>query len=913
MFAFLRHPRWLIPGLLLLFTLFFYWKILFTNRVMFPWDAGDFFYPLFAFVHEELRHLRLPLWSPYWFGGFPVIADPEAQTFYPPNWLMLLVRPFAPLTYKLVEMQIIGHFFLAGLCMYALAKDYTRDTLSALLGGVLFMSSGAMVAHTEHLATISAMAWYPLALLLSRRGLLERNWRWTVSAGFVFGLINLTGHWQHAVYLGLLLFLFFTYEACFGPERRRLWPHWIAHLATIAAIGAGLAMIQILPTYELSALSIRTQLNYYDVTNGNDPRYFWTLFLPNYFGGINGVPYREPVEPSMYYVFLTVAGCLLAVVGLIEMARRRNFFWLLFILACADASVGRNGHLADLVYRVPVLNLFRHMTTYFDLASFALCLMAAIGAWALTDREARRWYQRWLPLAVLALAVFAVAIGMASERVRNIPDWYLMLAALWLVSLVLAASLRDKLPQRVTQVALLALVVLEVCHFSMGQKFNWELNDPRHVIGYDYAMYRRESIQFLRSDTAGDYRVAAFEGAPWGSNGCNVWRIRCIYGWNPIMLRDYSAYIRQMVQFSGYAFPYGGPDHRLNSPLFDLLGVKYLLVNGPFEEQQRLPQSPQFEKVFAEPDWRSIYRRKEFISRAWFYPNAYIVPERAQMLALMTSPWFDSRRTLLFAGSDLGRDLPGAERLPAITLSADQIAASSGGKVELDPNCVEPRNAQKYWGGKGNWIRFDVQDLPGPTGRYALLLEYASALEAPPGMVAEVGQADRKQQGPSVVLPRTYGWTCNDTRFAELSQFDLSDGAAQITLTLQTDPGADIFSLTLVRLPDALPAAPQFSFADFDVSASQMSFQADLGSEGFLLINEIFYPGWHATVDDQPAEILPSDYIFRAVAVPAGSHDIEMRFRPTYSPLGAVVSCMTLLGVLSFFLVSRSRHAGQPD
>src|SRR5437867_2331414 len=262
-----------VPVLLLLLTAVFYWKVLFTNRRSFPWDASDFFYPYLAFVHEELRHFRIPLWDPYVFSGFPIIGDPEGQIFYPPNWLMVLLHPFSPLPYRLVEIQLIAHFFLAGLFMFYLARDFTRDKLSALLGAILFMFSGAMVAHTEHLATIEANAWYPLVLLLARRGLLEGNLYWTLAAGIVFAIENLTGHWQHAVYLGLLVFLYFAYEACAGPLRRQLWPRWIYQLGLIAAVGAGLAMAQILPTYELGNHSIRSQLTYWDVTQGNSPEF----------------------------------------------------------------------------------------------------------------------------------------------------------------------------------------------------------------------------------------------------------------------------------------------------------------------------------------------------------------------------------------------------------------------------------------------------------------------------------------------------------------------------------------------------------------------------------------------------------------------------------------------------------------
>ena len=130
------------------------------------------------------------------------------------------------------------------------------------------MSSGAMIAHAQHLAIVNANAWYPLVFMLARRGLLENKLFWTLGAGCFFGIENLTGHFQHAVFLGLLLFLYFAYEACAGPLRSKLWPRWIYQLTLIAAVGAGLAMIQILPTAELNPLSIRTKVTAWQARSG---------------------------------------------------------------------------------------------------------------------------------------------------------------------------------------------------------------------------------------------------------------------------------------------------------------------------------------------------------------------------------------------------------------------------------------------------------------------------------------------------------------------------------------------------------------------------------------------------------------------------------------------------------------------
>ncbi len=917
-----RGCRWHIPALLSLFTTFFYWPILFASRLSFPWDASDFFYPYFAFVHEELRHFRLPLWDPYAFSGFPIIGDPEAQIFYPPNWLMVLLHPFSPLPFRLVEIQEIAHFFLAGLFMFYLAKDYTGETVSALFGGILFMSSGAMVAHTEHVASINAMAWYPLVFLLARRGLRENKLYWTVAAGLFLGMENLTGHWQHAVYLGLLLFLYFAYEACAGPQRLQLWPRWIYQLVLIAAVGAGLAMVQILPTYELSTLSIRDELTYWDITTGNRLQFLWTLFLPNYFGGLHGVPYLQPVapgvfNPSDYYVFLTVPGCLLALIGLIEMARRRNVFWLAVILLFTDLALGSNGLGGGHLDQIPVLQLFRRAPIFFDVANFGLCLMAAVGIRALLEETSRAFYRKPLPLGLLALLLIGTGLGLVLQFAWKIHGWYHMLAVLALFCLLVTALLRGQLGPQWARWAILGLVLFQLVHNNRNQPFNASREDPRQQVAYDYAAARQDSLQFLRSDTASDFRVAAWDGSPWGSNGWNLWRIPAIYGWNPIMLRRYRQYIRQFTQADSFALSYGGlleggPDQRVDSPMLDLLGMKYLLVVSPVEQKHRLAESAKFQKVHAEINWRTVYRNQDYLSRAWFYPHAYILPDARTVLALMNSRWFQMRRDLLFAEADLaGAAVPAGEQLRTLVINPDQVAASSAGRVAPDDSCAQSRLKYQGWSGTGNWVRYDFT-APAEPGRYLLLAEYTAAGAAAPEVAAEIAQGDRKQLSAPAVLLRTFALDCKFSRTADLGQFDLAPGVSQLTLKLAHDAGLDLYSLWLVRLPDAVPPAPgDFSFRDFSVSATRIAFQAQLPQPGDVLVNEITYPGWEASIDGKPTQLFPADGIFRAVWAPAGAHQIEMRFRPRHLALGAAVSLISLAAVA--IALGRLRGSRRPS
>jgi hypothetical protein len=51
------------------------------------------------------------------------------------------------------------------------------------------------------------------------------------------------------------------------------------------------------------------------------------------------------------------------------------------------------------------------------------------------------------------------------------------------------------------------------------------------------------------------------------------------------------------------------------------------------------------------------------------------------------------------------------------------------------------------------------------------------------------------------------------------------------------------------------------------------------GDAGFLVVSDVLVPGWSATVDGAAAPLLRVDYAFRAVPLPAGEHEVVMRYR----------------------------------
>lgn len=97
---------------------------------------------------------------------------------------------------------------------------------------------------------------------------------------------------------------------------------------------------------------------------------------------------------------------------------------------------------------------------------------------------------------------------------------------------------------------------------------------------------------------------------------------------------------------------------------------------------------------------------------------------------------------------------------------------------------------------------------------------------------------------------------------------------------------------------DVLPDGPRATFAAATITGEtpdRIEVEAVLDAPGYLVLSDLWFPGWTAIIGDQAAPVLPANGVFRAVPLPEGRHRVVLAYRPRGLVLGGFITTITLL------------------
>jgi hypothetical protein len=139
-------------------------------------------------------------------------------------------------------------------------------------------------------------------------------------------------------------------------------------------------------------------------------------------------------------------------------------------------------------------------------------------------------------------------------------------------------------------------------------------------------------------------------------------------------------------------------------------------------------------------------------------------------------------------------------------------------------------------------------------------------------------------------------------------------GSRHEALQFPQQPDVDARRQVAIELPQGLtapppgPLAPPGTAAVIAYEAERIAVKASVeGAGAWLVLSEVVFPGWTAAVDGRDTPIARADGLFRAVWLPAGSHEAVFRYQPRSFRVGLALSGIAAAVLAGVAFAARGR------
>jgi len=878
---------------------------------------GDIFqlhYPLRSAYAQELLRFSLPLWTPHVLAGYPLLAEGQLGALYPPNLILHALLP-VPLA---LNAFILGHLVLAAIGTYVFGRRLEMSNVGASCAAVVYTLGGFLVAHLNHVNIIACAAWLPFLFLLTNRLLKDtpsRHWRDASWLALVVGLEFLAGHPQMALLslLALVAYAVYLARSC----RRQLR---IALLFTVSLLlGTALAAAQLLPTYELTQISVRSE--------GLDPALSTSFSLHPFYlislvwPFLLGNPYPNVSVELVGYV--GILPLLLAMLAPFvartsseaeqDPAASTRFFAVLAAIALL-LSFGRWNPAYAFLSRLPIFNLFRVPARYLYWFSFSVALLAGFGLDGLFKETRRLAQETGLPptgLPVLAVALLAQwGVARLPEVDSLVAAWTWLPVLLGLLALGWLAWARwGRTAHALRATAALALVVVDFMAF--GAVFNLTYNQVMPRAQFSAAP---RSLSFFRAQE-GIYRVYTHEEIvpvlsvmreSYYPNLSLIYGLSSANGLFPLLPARYAQYVEQMTP-----------------RMLDLLGVRYFIIPQvlPVDEasefydlENPFALNPVGRQIPITPTMAVTLELESYVSHSVEWSDGREVAEIVllgagfeQQIFTLRAGWHTAEWA--YDRSDVASVV--RHRQPAIARSwparsgfppEDHTGYTYRAELRLPAPltvqsvAVRPLIPSAY-------LRIERLFLVDADGKRYLLSHLAGMSD----QTLVYRSEDAAVYENHDVLPRVFvvhqarSMVSDDQTLEVLRQSDF-------------DPRTEVLLASVQPTRNLAPADAVDKVELLLYDAGRIVIHVESAADGYLVLTDAWYPGWRVTIDGREQPVLRANLIFRAVSLSAGEHTVEFTYAPKFFYIGLCISASTmslLVGIWIWSELSSRRNSRQ--
>ncbi|NWG04920.1 MAG: YfhO family protein [Syntrophaceae bacterium] len=926
----------------LLYTVFFS-PVIFSGRFLAPGDGTHYYLPNF--------YMGKMFWDPLILSGFPVAADPQAMAWYP----LSIIFSF----FKSWNGFILSAYVLSSSFCYGYVYTVTRSPLAGFVGGIIYGMSGCMMVHLGHTSIIHTVVWMPL--LIWAMEMLGRRFTpsWFIIACLAVSCSALAGHPQMMVYIFGLTTAYVIVAGYSKRSSARL-RYYLSYLGIIA-LGLSLSAIQLIPSAELASLGLRAQMSFADfVSYSFHPLRSVTLFFPALLGGLQnsfyGVPYFAAwnlVEMTGYVGLLSF---MLAGIGFIlQRDRPLAWFWIGVTSIAFLLVMGEYTPLAKFVYSLPVYNKFRVPARHFFEITLAISVLSGLGISALEKRMGRVTLVQWAMIAGLGLILFGLVVifsfsqtlqTMAAEKGFGNLRWTpwsnpavgIPLIIFFLSSLSLIFWSRES-HSRLKQLFLISVLIIDLGSFSWFH--DWRYGSPKKeeaLVPTKFAQHYRNLL------VKTNQRIAPIRGAL-GSpeelppNISRLWKIPSVSGYGPLLLSRVSELLSLL--------PHGemvGSWASAHDQSLDIMAAKFVFLprgnvhSHPLTSSKNISWSSEDSAISlgygcgpSQP--LSIHLPLTHPLKATIMgivsslACSVNIPDHTEVVRIILTDIYGKTQSLsLLAGRDSSewafdceevRPLMHHQRAKIFqSFLANPSKRCEGHRyVALLPIGLptEIKNIDFHWTGPSGIIGIQKITLfDEPTGQSYFILGRLGDLANPARWhyIEDIGSINVYENLRA--MPRA--WLVSEVVSAKAEEILHAIKSSQLPNGRPFNPS----QTALVEEPLSFKVKEWDEKSTAQVvhlSNTNMEIHTHSASPSFLVLSDVYYPGWEATIDGKPTHIFQTNYVLRGVMIPQGGHIVRFEFKPKVFYVGAVISALSLLfliGFLSYQAIHFKRGKGNP-
>jgi hypothetical protein len=362
-----------------------------------------------------LRAGRLPLWAPGMMNGFPLFAEGQVGALYPVNLVLYRLLP----AYWAVSYQNLIHLIWAAWGMYVLARGYGYNVASAISCEYDFLFQWVCHFSSDPRSIDYRSCWLPWLVFLvtqfrwARQTKKSGSW-WFIALTFTIAIQILAGS-PHITLLSMVVVIFFGFFTLSQTEvKSRFQWQEVIWLALSWGLGAGIAAVQLIPTFELTQYSERLNaLDYAFRTISSLPVSAPIKLL---FPFTQGMPDRWNNE---YWNYVGILPLVLACLAFIVQRHSWTIFLTLFALSGILLALGNVNPLYPFISSLPLINYFRAPARFMLFFVIAAAFLSATTFQFLSQRLANVEWSKWQLFLVgiwVIVDLFAVGLGLSPTR-----------------------------------------------------------------------------------------------------------------------------------------------------------------------------------------------------------------------------------------------------------------------------------------------------------------------------------------------------------------------------------------------------------------------------------------------------------------------------------------------------------------